>query len=354
MPSTGRGGDGTVSDTAKPRSGIRDYATGLVRRICRIAGDPHLITTLSGDLARHGVQPAIQRRDNTVLFDWLVETISYQGIGNHVAHGYMERHGRVRWYDIAALLDNRPSCPKLPSYWHFDRCGYRKLERSCNKPEHFAACPLPSHDLRNGRLNQAAYSLFLFIRDVADGDLVGWVDRRLANATSDPGPDRTTRLRQALIEPLSHVHGVSSKVLSMALADLLLGGDPERALWTEAGAVMIAVDTLVHNFLHRTGILRRLRATHGYGPACYGSDGCAVILDRIAATVDARQFNPAFPRYFPRFVQNAVWRFCAEGGLDECNGRQIDDRKRCSRRECPVFRLCGRVTLKPQKELSHD
>lgn len=343
-----------MSGTAKTKTDALGHASRLVRRICRVAGDPQLITALSGDLARHGVQSAIQRHDSTVLFDWLAETISYQGIGNDVAYDYMERHGRVRWHDIAALLDNRPSCPKLQSYWHFDRCGFRKLERSCNEPEHLAACPVPSHDLRNGRLNQAAYSLFLFIRDVADGDLVGWIDRRLADVTNDPGPDRTTRLRQTLLEPLSHVHGVSSKVLSMALANLLLGGDPERVLWTEAGAVMIAIDTLVHNFLHRTGLLRRLRVPHGYGAACYGSDGCAVILDRITATIDARRFNPAFPSYFPRFVQNAVWRFCAEGGLDECNGRQIDDRKRCTRRQCPVFRLCGRVTLKPQKELRHD
>jgi hypothetical protein len=37
---------------------------------------------------------------------------------------------------------------------------------------------------------------------------------------------------------------------------------------------MIAVDTLVHNFLHRTGILHRLDASHAYGPACY--HGCPV------------------------------------------------------------------------------
>jgi hypothetical protein len=65
----------------------------------------------------------------------------------------------------------------------------------------------------------------------------------------------------------------------MALAGLLLAGDPERALWTEAGVVMIAVDTLVHNFLHRTGILARLDAGHPYGPACYTPAGCAEILE---------------------------------------------------------------------------
>jgi hypothetical protein len=331
-----------------------DHATRLVRRICQIAGAPRLIDNISRDLARRGVRSAIRRRDTAVLFDWLLETISYQGIGNHVAHGYMQQHGRAGWNEIAALIEAGPSCPKLQSYWHFDRCGYQKVERCCAEPDHFPACPLPTHDLRNGRLNQAAYSLFLFMRDVANSDFVGWIDRRLADADLGPAPDRATRLRQAVVEPLTHAYGVSNKVLSMALAGLLLAGDPERALWREAGTGMIAVDTLVHNFLHRTGILGRLGAGHPYGPACYAPGGCAEILERIAANIDARRFNPAFPANFPRFVQHAVWAFCAEGGLDQCNGRQIDDRKRCARNECPVFRLCDRVPLKPKTDLQDD
>jgi hypothetical protein len=333
-----------LSNKSKPSE--LDQATRLVRRICRIAGDRRLIDRLIRDWARHGVRAAIRRRDTPVLFDWLLEEVSYQGIGDHVAHGYMERHGRVRWSEIAALIEAHPSCPKLQSYWHFDRCGYQKVERCCAEPDHFPACPLPTHDLRNGRLNQAAYSLFLFMRDVANGDFAGWIDRRLADADLASAPDRAARLRHAVIDPLTHAYGVSNKVLSMALAGLLLAGDPERALWREAGVVMIAVDTLVHNFLHRTGILGRLCAGHPYGPACYAPVGCAEILERIAANIDARRFNPAFPATFPRFVQHAVWAFCAESGLDECNGRQIDDRKRCARTECPVYRLCDRVPLK--------
>jgi hypothetical protein len=338
----------------KSKAGEIRRAARLIRRICRIAGEPGLIHKLSRDLARRGVRAAIRRRDTSVLFDWLIETASFQGIGNHVAQGYMERHGRVRWHEIATLLAGGPQCPKLQSYWHFDHCGYEKIERCCAEPGHFPGCPLPTHDLRNGRLNQAAYSLFLFMRDVAGDDFVGWIDQRLASAQLPCAPDRTMRLREALIEPLSHVHGVSNKVLSMALASLLLAGDPQRVLWAQAGAVMIAVDTLVHNFLHRTGILRRLGAEHLYGPTCYAPDGCGEILERIAATIDARRFNPAFPANFPRFVQHAVWRFCAESGLDECNGRQIDDRARCDRRECPVFRLCDRVALKPEVDLQDD
>src|SRR3954452_8575977 len=88
---------------------------------------------------------------------------------------------------------------------------------TCSEPAHLSACPVPRHDLRNGRLNQTAYALFFFLRDVYNGDLVAWIDARLA-AADDPGrPDRAALMRQALLEPLCCIHGVSSKVLSMAL-----------------------------------------------------------------------------------------------------------------------------------------
>jgi hypothetical protein len=51
---------------------------------------------------------------------------------------------------------------------------------------HLPTYPLPRRPARKGSLIQAAYSLFLFIHDICDDDLVGWLDRRLAAA--DPGP----------------------------------------------------------------------------------------------------------------------------------------------------------------------
>src|SRR5436190_398148 len=166
------------------------------------------------------------------------------------------------------------------------------------------------HDPRNGRLNQTAYSLFLFIRDIPAGDLVGWIDRQLAAANGPPGRDRLPRLRAALIDPLRQVYGVSDKVLTMALSCLLLGAPKGRALWIEVGGSMIAIDTLVHNFLHRTGILARFNADHLYGLACYRPGGCAEIIAAVAEAIDARQFNVSYPPTFPRFVQHAIWQYC--------------------------------------------
>jgi hypothetical protein len=45
---------------------------------------------------------------------------------------------------------------------------------------------------------------------------------------------------------------------------------------------MIAIDTLVHNFLLRTGILARFNANHLYGGACYRPGGCAYIIAAVA------------------------------------------------------------------------
>jgi uncharacterized membrane protein len=90
------------------------------------------------------------------------------------------------------------------------------------------------------------------------------------------GPSRLVRMRVALIEPLKEVYGVSEKVLMMALSQMMIGASDGQKYWFQVGGSMIAVDTLVHNFLHRTGILHRLEA--------------------VAHRVDARRFNRAFPK----------------------------------------------------------
>jgi hypothetical protein len=311
-----------------------------------VAGAPSIIDDARVGLARHGVIAAVQRHDTPAIVDWLIDALSYQGVSDSIAYGYMEQHGRVRWADIADALSERPSCGKLRGYWAFAGCGNLKGADTCGNREHRPGCPLPRHDLRNGRLNQTAYSLFLYMRDLADNDFVGWIDSRLALVEAEQTDGRPARLRQALLEPLGNIYGVSNKVLAMALAELLLGGDAKRPTWIEAGTVMIAVDTLVHNFLHRTGILRDLAAEHLYGGHCYSPNGCAAIVERIAGQIDARRFNPAFPANFPRFVQHAIWRFCAEAGLNRCNGRRIDDRAPCVQADCPLFASCARVPLK--------
>ena len=114
--------------------------------------------------------------------------LSYQGISDSVAYQYMEDHGRITWADVEASLKSSPSCPKLNGYWLFHGCRYHKTSTTCAEPDHIGQCPLPTYQLRNGRLNQTAFSLYLFIRDIADGDLVGWIDGELDAAARSRWP----------------------------------------------------------------------------------------------------------------------------------------------------------------------
>jgi hypothetical protein len=321
------------------------YAVDFVRRVCQLAGPASFISDLRADLRSNGVLTAVERHDTATLFDWLIVVLSFQGIADRVAAGFIRDHGSVSWTDIERSLAQARSCPKLAGYWRFYGCGFHKGSGTCAEPDHIETCPLPRHILRNGHLNQAAYSLFLFIRDLVGGDIVTWIDQQLAAANDRASPQRMADLRGALLEPLRHVYGVSDKVLAVALASLLIGAGRTRPLWLEAGTSFVAVDTLVHNFLHRTGILRRLNADHPYGPGCYRPGGCADVLELIASEIDAKAFNRAFPSVFPRFVQSAIWHYCAKNGIDVCNGNRIDDRGRCDNLYCRLRNSCDRVAL---------
>ena len=138
---------------------------------------------MRANLTRQGIRAAVAQHDTPALFDWLIEVVSYQGISDSIAWAYMEEHGRVTWADIDSAFARRPSCPKLVNFEAFSGCNYRKGSRTCAQPRPPRSLPA-SHRTRSGRaaLNQAAYALYLFLRDECRGDLVTWIDGRLAEA----------------------------------------------------------------------------------------------------------------------------------------------------------------------------
>ena len=210
--------------------------------------------------------------------------------------------------------------PKAKELLALPRLRIFKVEADVRFPNHYSRCPVPKHRLRNGRLNQTAYSLYLFLRDIADCDLVNWIDAQLSQvaAIHASGPNYITAMRESLLGPLRHIYGVADKVLAMALASILLAAQDARTHWHETGGSMIAIDSLVHNFLHRSGILTELGAMHPYGPRCYAKNGCADIIETISSRIDARQFNKSFPAHFPRYLQFALWRWCSMDALNVC------------------------------------
>jgi hypothetical protein len=322
-------------------------AETLIRTVCAVAGSTSFLDEIDTEIRDAGLDRAVQASATPAIFDWLLLAFSFQGISDRVARDYIDKHGTASWAGIDKSLAASPSCPKLRSYWHYAGCRYDKGSFTCSEPDHIGACPVPRPRLRNGRLNQTAYSLFLFVRDIAGGDFVGWIDGQLEAAIGSSGTELEADRQEALLGPLRHVYGVSDKVLTMALSTLLIGLRDQRPVWFQTGKAMIAVDTLVHNFLHRTGILQDCGIPHNYGAACYGLGGCAEVVRTIADRIDARTFNPKFPARFPRFVQHAIWRFGAADGLNLCNGNRINDRKPCQITYCHLHQKCYKIPLKP-------
>ena len=164
----------------------RAYAINTVETVTWLAGRPDYFDELGEAGKDHDLFGSIGRSRSSRVFDWLMAALSYQGISDAVARSYMATHERPRRVKIARGVKSS-SCPLLKSYWHFHGCGYRKTAQTCAKPNLMTTCSLPVHDFRNGNLNQLAYSLFLFIRDVADGDLVGWIDQASGRSRDRPG-----------------------------------------------------------------------------------------------------------------------------------------------------------------------
>jgi hypothetical protein len=198
-------------------------AISLIQQVCDIAAPRIYLAETREYLVNAGIVAAVANHDTAALFRWLMEIISYQGIADRIASDYLDRHGRVRWTDVEQGLRRPDPCPKLTTYWTFHGCGYRTSACSCAVALRLPRCIVPALPMRNGRLAQSPVALYLFLRDVCSGDFISWIDDHLIQS-NEPNA-------APIIDALRHIHGVSDKVLSLALVVLLLGGRPGDSLW---------------------------------------------------------------------------------------------------------------------------
>ena len=226
-------------------------------------------------------------------------------------------------------------------------CGYRKTAGTCRNPTALPDYPVPALPLRKGDLNQSpsrsSTSCAIAVRVISSASSMG----SLLPVDQADLVDPIEAKRDRLLAEFSVLHAVSAKLIAMMLSSLLHGGGSQRPGWLKVGRSLVTIDSLVHNFLHRTGVLVAFDQVHRYRPACHGPRGCATVIYQLADRIDAREVNPAYPQIFPRFIEFAIWAFCAETRSDICNGRQIDDRFPCTRMDCPVGSRCARIPLRP-------
>ena len=61
----------------------------MVRAMCCLAGSASYLADIREDLRDHGIIRAVGDHDTPALFEWLIRTLSFQGISDTVASGYI-------------------------------------------------------------------------------------------------------------------------------------------------------------------------------------------------------------------------------------------------------------------------
>ncbi len=250
------------------------------------------------------------------LYQYLLGYFLFAGGGDQSNFSYFAKQKVKPTFNRVQRALQAAQCPKLASFETYTGCGYRKTEPSCREPAFFGSCPLPTFDMKRGTLNEMAFSLYFFLRDAAGGDFYTQVREHFGEGPLTEG--EIDNLLQTFIEKVTRIANVGPKLAHMALSGLFLTRYPGWD-YRRVGLHMIAVDSLVHNFLHRTGILGCYQLDHPYGPRCHTGKGCLGVIQDLAGRIDCREFDPTLPAHFPRLIQYYIWAFCAKRGENICN-----------------------------------
>jgi hypothetical protein len=278
------------------------------------------------------------------LYQYLLESFLLAGGGDQSNHGYYLKQQRKPSFNRVKQALKAATCPKLATFQTFKGCGYQKTKPRCREPAFLSTCPLPTFDMKRGSLNQMAFSLYFFLRDVAGRDFYAYVTEHFGQ--TQPSGGAINELLQGFIKKVTTIANVGPKLAHMALSCLFLTAYPGWD-YRRVGLHMIAVDSLVHTFLHRTGILANYQLDHPYGPRCHAQKGCLGVIQDLASRIDCRKFNPTLPACFPRFVQYHIWAYCGKNGENICNGNKCKPGKPNPGCVLHQQRLCPQ--LPPQK-----
>ena len=317
----------------------------FITHICKLnASFEDNISSGTSELRKELWKNSNANQKSRYIYKFLMQSFSFQGISDRAAITYRNEHGDITFFQINKKLSKYNSlskkCIKLKNFNSYTGCGYEKSEGTCNNHRLIKNCPVPTHDLRNGKLNQMAYSLYFFIRDTCNGNLIEFINSIIQrNLTKDYTYREIITAKNELLTEFTKIFNIGNKVASMALSDLLLS-DLRKPKWNMVGRSMVAVDRLVHKFLNRTGILKYHNATHDYGKKC--DTICTDIVIEIAEKIDAKKINKKYPSFYPRFIQHSIFHFCATDGLSFCNEKSVGDLKECAQTSCFYYNKCDR------------
>ena len=288
----------------------------IIRAQQKLFVDPYLTDSTEIEAILHQMMHGKPQHKSIKLYQYFLEAFLHSGGGDRSNLNYYHNQKYKPTFNRVKHALQAAQCPKLASFETFRGCGYRKTTNNCAEPAFLKSCPLPRFDMKRGPLNEMAFSLYFFLRDVCRRDFYTFVTQHFGEGELSGGA--INERLQAFIGKVTTIANVGPKLAHMALAWLFLtrysGWDYRRV-----GEQMIAVDSLVHTFLHRTGILANYGADHAYGARCHADTGCLGVIHDLSRRIDCREFNPTLPANFPRFIQYHIWAYCGQGGENICN-----------------------------------
>jgi hypothetical protein len=89
-----------------------DFTIRVTRPALLLASRNYL-ADITARLSESKIQDAVSGSDTEPIFDWLIASVSLQGISDYIALDYDARHGGIRHAEIESALRSPPFCPRL-------------------------------------------------------------------------------------------------------------------------------------------------------------------------------------------------------------------------------------------------
>ena len=250
----------------------------------------------------------------------------------------MAQHGSPDFERLETLVP-QAACEWSSGVSALQNCGFRKTANTCSNPTGLSECVVGKVPARNGLLARLAIGLTYWSLEKPHRTPWAWLESERVQFVGSPA-----EFAESLVTDFSRLFGVSNKVGSMLVSDILLGVGLKSSFYVEAGTSLLVIDRLVHNLLIRCGAVEAAGKAHAFGSGCYQHGGCRGLLLTAFDGVDASRINDAWPSAVPRIFQHALWRHCAGSEGNVCNGNQIRGDQRCAQR-CPAKGNCARLPL---------
>ena len=171
--------------------------------------DSYLTDSTETQAILHQMMHGKPQHKSIMLYQYFLEAFLHSGGGDRSNQNYYHNQKYKPSFNRIKNAVKTAQCPKLASFETFKGCGYRKMTNNCSEPAFVKSCPLPRFDMKRGPLNEMAFSLYFFLRDVCRGNFYAYVRGHFGEGQL--ADEAVSELLQSFIEKITTIANVSPK-----------------------------------------------------------------------------------------------------------------------------------------------